>query len=154
MLVFCIQRLIKEGVTKMLLIMKIAIIGVVYIIIFVALRIMYKDIKSGGKKKVKKNPFGLEIIKPGKNSNLKSGGVIPIRNSISIGRKDDNTVILTDEYVSGHHARIYIKNTDYFLEDRNSTNGTKLNSNKLIGKSLIKRGDIIQIGTSEFKVIG
>ena len=136
------------------LIMKLAIIGVVYIIIFVALRIMYKDIKSGGKKKVKKDPFGLEVIKPGRNSNLKMGGVIPIQNSITLGRKDDNTVILNDEYVSSYHARIYIKNTDYFLEDRNSTNGIKLNSNKLIGKSIIKRGDMIQIGTSEFKVIG
>ena len=136
------------------LIMKIAIIGVVYIIIFVALRIMYKDIKSGGKKNAKREPFGLEIIKPGRNSNLRMGGVIPIHNSITLGRKEDNTVVLTDEYVSSHHARIYIKNTDYFLEDRNSTNGTRLNSNKLIGKSLIKRGDTIQIGTSEFKVIG
>ncbi|MBC8063085.1 MAG: FHA domain-containing protein [Clostridiaceae bacterium] len=135
-------------------IMKIAIIGVVYIIIFVALRIMYKDIKNGGKKKVKKEPFGLEIIKPGKNSNLKSGGVIPIQNNITIGRKEDNMVVLNDEYVSGHHARIYIKNTDYFLEDMNSTNGTRLNSNKLVGKSIIKKGDTISIGTSEFKVIG
>ena len=136
------------------LIMRIAIIGVVYIIIFVALRIMYKDIKNGGKKKVKKDPFGLEIVKPGRNSNLKMGGVIPIQNSITIGRREDNTVILTDEYVSSYHAKIYVKNTDYFLEDRNSTNGTKLNSNKLVGKSLIKKGDTIQIGTSEFKVIG
>lgn len=136
------------------LIMKYAIIGVVYIIIFVALIIMYKDIRNGGKKKAKKNPFGLEIIKPGKNSNLKMGGVIPVQNSITIGRKEDNTVILNEEYVSSHHARIYIKNTDYFLEDMKSTNGTKLNSNKLVGKSLIKKGDTIQIGTSEFKVIG
>ena len=136
------------------LIMKFAIIAVVYIIIFVAFIIMYKDMKSGGKKKVRRNPFGLEIIKPGKNSNLKMGGVIPIQNSISIGRKEDNTLVLSDEYVSSHHVRIYIKNTDYFLEDMNSTNGTKLNSIKLVGKSIIKKGDTIQIGTSEFKVIG
>jgi len=136
------------------LIMKFAIIAVVYIIIFVAFIIMYKDMKSGGKKKVKRDPFGLEIIKPGKNSNLKMGGVIPIQNSITIGRKEDNTLMLSDEYVSSHHVRIYIKNTDYFLEDMNSTNGTKLNSKKLVGKSIIKKGDTIQIGTSEFKVIG
>ena len=136
------------------LIMKFAIIAVVYIIIFVAFIIMYKDMKSGGKKKVRRNPFGLEIIEPGKNSNLKMGGVIPIQNRISIGRKEDNTLVLSDEYVSSHHVRIYIKNTDYFLEDMNSTNGTKLNLKKLVGKSIIKKGDTIKIGTSEFKVIG
>jgi pSer/pThr/pTyr-binding forkhead associated (FHA) protein len=135
------------------LILKIAIIGVVYIIIVFALRIMYKDIKNGGKKKVKKNPLGLEIINPGKNSNLKMGSVIPIQNGITIGRKEDNMVILNDEYVSSHHAKIY-KNIDYYLEDINSTNGTFLNSDKVTGKTILKKGDIIEIGTSEFKVIG
>lgn len=136
------------------LIFKIAIIGIVYVIIFFALKIMYKDIKTGGKKKEKRNPFGLEVINPGKNISLKLGGVIPIQSGVTIGRKEDNVVILGDEYVSNRHAKIYIKNTEYYLEDLNSTNGTSLNSIKISGKLQIKKGDIIQIGTSEFKVIG
>lgn len=136
------------------IVFKILIIGVVYIIIFVALRIMYKDIKNGGKKNVRKSTFGLEIINPGKNTNLKHGGVIPIRHTVTLGRKEDNSLILSDDFVSGHHARIFLKNTDYILEDLNSTNGTLLNSKKVIGKVIIKKEDIIKIGTSEFKVIG
>ncbi len=135
-------------------VLKIAIIAVVYIIIFIALKIMYKDIKNGGKSKVKKNPFGLEIIDPGKNYNLKMGGVIPIESGVTIGRKEDNMVILNDEYVSNHHAKIIIKNNDYFLQDLKSTNGTLLNSIRVVDKNPIKRGDTIQIGTSYFKVIG
>ena len=136
------------------IVFKVLIIGVVYIIIFVALRIMYKDIKNGGKKTVTRRNFGLEIINPGKNVNLKLGGVIPIRHSVTIGRKEDNMIILTDDFVSGHHARIFIKNTDYILEDLHSTNGTLINSKKVIEKVTIKKEDIIKIGTSEFKVIG
>ena len=136
------------------LILKVVIIGIVYIIIFFALRIMYKDIKNGGKNKVKKNPFGLEIIQPGNNPNLKRGGVIPIQGGVTLGRKEDNMVLLSDEYVSNHHARIYVKNTEYYLEDMKSTNGTTINSNKVLGKVLIKKGDSIKVGTAEFKVIG
>ena len=48
--------------SKSSIIFKIIIIGIVWIIIFVALRIMYKDIKGGGKKRSSKSSFGLEII--------------------------------------------------------------------------------------------
>jgi pSer/pThr/pTyr-binding forkhead associated (FHA) protein len=119
-----------------------------------ALRIMYKDIKNGDKKKVKKKPFGLEILEPGENSNLKNGGVIPLNNGATIGRKSDNMVILNDSYVSNHHAKIYIKNMEYYLEDLKSTNGTFLNSARVTKNEQLAKGDIIKIGTSEFKVIG
>lgn len=134
---------------------KVAIIAVVYIIIVFALIVMYKDIKNGGKKKKSKKrySFGLEVIEPGENTHLKSGGVIPINSGITIGRKEDNVLKLLDNYVSGHHAKIFIKNTDYILEDLGSTNGTFLNSNKVEGRTTLSKGDIIQIGSSIFKVI-
>ena len=136
------------------LIFKILIIVIVYLIIFMALRIMYKDIKNGDKKRVKKKPFGLEIINAGENNSLKNGGVIPLQNGATIGRKSDNMIILNDEYVSNHHAKIYIKNTDYYLQDLKSTNGTYLNSDKVTEQIMLEKGDLIEIGTSQFKVIG
>lgn len=134
-------------------IFKIAIIAIVYIIIFVALMIIYKDIKNGGRKKVVRRALGLEIIEPGDNSNLKKGGVIPIGVLLTVGRKEDNRLVLADRYVSGHHARIYVKNNEYILEDLNSTNGVFLNYNRLQEKCHIKAGDEIKIGSSLFKVI-
>jgi pSer/pThr/pTyr-binding forkhead associated (FHA) protein len=135
--------------------MKFVIIGIIYVIIIFALRIMYKDIKGGGKKKpVIKRHMGLEVIERGENFNLRSGAVIPLNNELSIGRNEDNVLILGDKYVSSKHAIIYLKNTDYILQDLKSTNGTLLNTKKVINKVGIKKGDEIQIGTSIFKVIG
>jgi hypothetical protein len=137
------------------LIMKFVIIGIIYVIIIFALRIMYKDIKGGGKKKiVTKKPMGLEVIERGENFNLRVGAVIPLNNELTIGRNEDNLLILGDKYVSSKHAIIYLKNTDYVLQDLKSTNGTLMNSKKVIGKVDIKKGDEIQVGTSIFKVIG
>jgi len=135
--------------------MKFIIIGIIYVIIIFALRIMYKDIKGGGKKKtVTKKPMGLEVIERGENFNLRLGAVIPLNNELTIGRNEDNLLILGDKYVSSKHAIIYLKNTDYILQDLKSTNGTLMNSKKVIGKVDIKKGDEIQVGTSIFKVIG
>ena len=135
-------------------IFKVVIIGIVYIIIFTVLSIIYKDIKNGGKKKASKKSLGLEIMVPGENSNLKKGGVIPIMGALTIGRKEDNRLILNNPYVSGHHARIYLKNGEYTLEDLKSTNGVIVNNKKLEDICLIKPGDEIKIGDSIFKVIG
>jgi pSer/pThr/pTyr-binding forkhead associated (FHA) protein len=137
------------------MILKFAIMGVVYIIIFLALRIMYKDIKNGGRKKVtKKKAFGLEVIDPGENSNLKEGGIIPVQGELTIGRKNTNHLILEDQFVSGNHARVFLKNTDYMLEDMGSTNGTKLNEERLEDSVILRVGDEIEVGSAVFRVIG
>lgn len=141
--------------SRLTVIFRFIIIGIIYIIILFALRIMYKDIKSGGRKKApRKRSFGLEVLKPGHNSILKNGSVIPINRTVTIGRKDDNVLIMDDQFVSGHHAKVFIKNTDYMLEDLGSTNGTKLNGERLEGKIILKVGDEIEIGSAAFKVIG
>lgn len=129
------------------------VIAVIYIIIVLALIIMYKDIKSGGKKKVKRKGLGLEIIKAGENLSLKKGSIIPVHGELTIGRKDDNLLKLTDNYVSSHHARVRLKNNEYVFEDMGSTNGSFLNDKKVDTRITLKAGDVIRIGTSEFKVI-
>lgn len=140
--------------SKLSIIFTVMAITVVYIIIFTALRIMNKDVKNSGKKKVVKRSLGLEVIEPGGNTNLKRGSIIPLRRYLTIGRKEDNIMVLTDGYASGHHARIYLKNNKYILEDLKSTNGTMVNSTKVSNKVYLKIGDEIKIGTSVFKVIG
>jgi hypothetical protein len=141
--------------SRLTTIFRFAIIAIVYIIIFLALRIMYKDIKGGGRKKeLKKKSFGLEILETGKNSNLKKGGIIPIRGELTIGRRNNNSLILEDQFVSGSHARIFVKNTDYMIEDLGSTNGTVVNEERLEGRAILRAGDEIEIGSAVFKVIG
>lgn len=138
------------------LIFKIIIIAIVYIIIVIALRIMYKDIKNDGKRsrRLSRRSFGLEIVNPGNNNNLRKGAVIPIRGEVSIGRKSNNLLMLDDPYASGYHARVYARNNTYILEDLHSTNGTLLNGTKVNGKTYIKAGDEIRIGNTSFRVIG
>lgn len=129
-------------------------IVILYVIIILALRIMYKDVKNGGKKKQSGKSLGLVVEEPGDNPALKKGSVIPIRGSITLGRTEDNNVVLSDKYVSSTHAKIYSKNDKYVLEDLKSTNGTILNGVKVNGVIQISVGDQVQIGSLTFKVIG
>ena len=131
----------------------VAIIVIIYIIIVVALMIMYRDIKSARSNKKSAIKLGFEVINPGVNDSLKEGSVIPITNGITIGRKQDNTLVLSDEFVSGKHARIFVKDDECYLEDLNSTNGTYVNSERVKGKVLLEVEDEVKIGTVLFKLL-
>ncbi len=135
-------------------ILGVLVIVIIYVIIFMALRIMYKDVKSGDKKKALKKAYGLEVVSAVEGSNLKRGSIIPINRVITLGRREDNLVVLNDPYASGYHAKIYPKNTEYFVEDLNSTNGTLLNDEFVEGKVPLEIGDEIRIGVTRFRVIG
>ena len=129
---------------------------ILYVIIYYALKIMYRDVKNGGKKRrppVAKGNYGLEIIRSGNGKDLKDGSIIPIRSDLTIGRKDDNSIVLSDQHVSGNHVKILVKNNLLFIEDLNSTNGTYLNGNKISGKMKLSNKDEIKIGTAIFKIL-
>jgi len=131
-------------------------IVILYVIIYYALKIMYKDVKNGGKRRrpARANGnYGLEIINSGNGRDLKEGSIIPIRSDLSIGRKDNNSIILSDQHVSGNHAKIVVRNNGLFLEDLNSTNGTYLNGSKISSRIKLSNKDEIQVGTAVFKIL-
>ncbi len=70
------------------------------------------------------------------------------KDTITIGRKEDNDVRLDNLAVSGHHARIITILNDSFIEDMNSTNGTYLNGASVHKKSL-SHNDVIKVGKHE-----
>ena len=130
-------------------------IVILYSIIYYALKIMYKDVKGGNKKKAPgKKAHGLEVLKTISNGTLGIGSVIPVTSTISIGRREDNSIVLNDQFVSSYHAKIYVKNNDFYLEDLASTNGTFINDSKVEGRVRLKVNDQIRMGSTVFKVIG
>jgi pSer/pThr/pTyr-binding forkhead associated (FHA) protein/tetratricopeptide (TPR) repeat protein len=69
-----------------------------------------------------------------------------IREEITIGRTDGNTIRLTEQNVSRKHARLTLRGGVLRIEDLGSYNGTRLNGSTLSGVSPLKDGDVILIG--------
>jgi len=63
-----------------------------------------------------------------------------------IGRQADATICLPSSTVSRHHAHIRRDGAQYFLRDLNSTNGTLLNREPVIGEELLHDRDEIGVG--------
>jgi pSer/pThr/pTyr-binding forkhead associated (FHA) protein len=65
---------------------------------------------------------------------------------ILIGRADDSTLVLDDDYASTRHARISLRGTDWYVEDLGSTNGTYLDRAKVTAPLRVPLGAPIRIG--------
>ena len=65
--------------------------------------------------------------------------------TLTIGRKADNTLVIEDAAVSAHHARIVKIQAVFFLEDLMSTNGTTING-RPITRHQLHDADVIAIG--------
>jgi pSer/pThr/pTyr-binding forkhead associated (FHA) protein len=65
---------------------------------------------------------------------------------VLIGRAPECTLVLDDDYASGHHARLSPQDDGWLLEDLDSTNGTFLGRSKVVGSAPIQAGTPVRIG--------
>ncbi|GAA1483157.1 FHA domain-containing protein [Gordonia sinesedis] len=65
---------------------------------------------------------------------------------VLIGRADDSTLVLTDDYASERHARLSRRGDDWYVEDLGSTNGTYLDRSKVTTAVKVPINTPIRIG--------
>lgn len=71
------------------------------------------------------------------------------RDDYTVGRKEGNTIRLTERNVSREHAKIHRANgptSNYLLEDHQSYNGVYVNGLRVVQPQELAHGDLIQIG--------
>src|SRR5688572_14669575 len=73
--------------------------------------------------------------------------VVPlIRDEITIGRKEGNTIRLTERNVSRKHAKISRANGAVAIEDLGSYNGVRVNGTRISQRTVLSISDRVQIG--------
>jgi pSer/pThr/pTyr-binding forkhead associated (FHA) protein len=65
---------------------------------------------------------------------------------VLIGRADDSTLVLTDDYASTRHARLSQHGSEWYVEDLGSTNGTYLDRDKVTTAVRVPIGTPVRIG--------
>lgn len=87
------------------------------------------------------------------NQYASTGESYPLQTLTSIGRSPTNTIVLNNSFTSSEHAMVFLKDGQWWLEDRNSRNGTTLNDDRLTSATIITEGDVIGIGDVHFKLV-
>ena len=84
-----------------------------------------------------------------------AGSSIPLSGGeITMGRSSSNTVVLDDEFVSSHHARVYRDpaSGQWAIEDLGSTNGTIVNDQRLVVPTILPARMPVRIGATTFEL--
>jgi len=85
------------------------------------------------------------------NEDILPGTMLFLRPFTTLGRGPCNTIILPDTFVSTEHAIIALRDGQWWLEDRDSRNGTTVNDIRIEAPVALSAGDVIGIGRLEFK---
>ena len=78
--------------------------------------------------------------------------VVPlIRDEMSIGRQEGNTIRLTERNISRKHARLLRQNGTLYVEDLASYTGVRVNGARIVAVTPVVEGDEVQIG--DYKLV-
>jgi hypothetical protein len=126
-----------------------------WLFVVAALRVVRADLAAAsGLRASLPLPRGLRSRRPPRAANhlvVTAGALAGTRitlddRPILIGRADDSTLVLDDDYASTRHARLGLQGGDWFLEDLGSTNGTYLDRAKVTAPTRVPPGVPIRIG--------
>lgn len=141
----------------LLQVFRIAFLALIWFFIWLVIKVINQDLTTARvrnnpkttdysftKTKIsKKNPKYLQITKGGKLT----GSRITLNNQpILIGRASDCTLVLTDDYISNHHARLIPRSSGWYLEDLGATNGTFLENSRVNNPTKVPVGAKMQLG--------
>lgn len=123
----------------------------IYVFLLLTIRVISRDLSSTSQTgKAEKRRSRLIALR-GKGS--EGIAEYPIVEQLLIGRATDCDVIVDNAFVSAHHARVYMADSGYWLEDLGSTNGTTVDGRPIEGPVRMGNGGKFMIGDHEFKFV-
>lgn len=133
-------------------------LALLWLFILVAFRIVRADLLGGRARRV--SAPARSVAAPGRRSGrplkqlrVTAGPLAGTRitlgtQTILIGRADDSTLVLTDDFASSRHARLTQSEGRWYVEDLGSTNGTYLDQQRVQAPLVVAPGQPIRIGTT------
>jgi hypothetical protein len=134
-------------------------LALLWLFVFAAVRVIRGDLRAAGQPRIatpparrrraaapapaaRRGPTPLMVTEGGLAGTRIGLTGAPVR----IGRANDSTLVLTDDYASTRHARISLQDGMWVVEDLGSTNGTYLGQRKLDGPVPMDVGVPLRIG--------
>jgi pSer/pThr/pTyr-binding forkhead associated (FHA) protein len=146
------------GWNVLLFVARWAFIGVLYLALFVILFAVRRELRSSvsaGRRASGVAPGRLRVIASGTDRKIKPGQVLELKAEANLGAERDNDLVLRDQFVSSHHARLRWDGNLWWLEDLGSKNGTQVNQTPAYPHMPVQVAPHarIQIGDMQFELL-
>ena len=134
-------------------ILKYVFVVIVYVFIISVIRLVYLDI-TDSKRRESTAGTGLaylKLINLRRELKFKMYESYSIKEIAYIGRSKKCQIYIADPYLSKTHARVFLRDGNFYIEDLKSTNGSYLNGRKLPDHPVrIKDSDKLTFGSISF----
>lgn len=114
---------------------------------------LWRDVKTATRHPiapaVHERPGQLRVLRG--HNGFDEGALLTLTPFTTIGRSDNNAIVISDPYASGEHALLVWRSGQWWLEDRDSRNGTLLNDIPVDTPLIISHGDVIGIGQVQLR---
>ena len=142
-------------------VLRFGFLALLWLFVLAAIRVVRADLRASGQTRVAVPPPARRRARradpePARQRGpsyllVTEGGLTGTRIGLTgapvlIGRANDSTLVLTDDYASTRHARISLQDGAWFIEDLGSTNGTYYGQRKLDGPVHLELGVPVRIG--------
>ena len=150
--------------TLSLLLIRIAFLAVLWLFVIAAVGVVRTDLlgtSRPGRQRRQRKPQQVKAPRPARPRRVgrgapqrllvTAGGLAGTSigladQQITIGRANDATLVLHDDYASTRHARLFPQDGQWIVEDLGSTNGTYLDRQKVTQPTPVPPGVPIRIG--------
>jgi len=151
-----------------LTIIRVAFLAALWLFVIAAIGVVRTDLLGGpatGTRRIRarqaqslrppRQAYPARPARPGRGSprvlvvtagSLKGTSLDLAQQQITLGRANDATLVLDDDYASSRHARIFPQDGQWIVEDLGSTNGTYLDRQKVTRPTPVPLGVPIRIG--------
>ena len=129
-----------------LLVLRLFLSIILYSFLGLALYILWRNLQADAQPAPEPIPTPATLIQPDKAPSS-------LHPFTSIGRAADNALVLSDPFVSNHHALIFWQEENWWLEDLASHNGTYLNGKPVSTPVALTAGDTLIFGETNLDFI-
>jgi hypothetical protein len=135
--------------------MRIAFIALIYLFLFLVFRATVRELQVAAQTMTTGEGFAGRmrlVVLDDIGKALPAGSTISLRPVTTLGRGEENTIVLDDPHVSARHAELRFERGQWWLRDLDSSNGTFVNSNAVRAVIGVRAGDVIQCGRVRFRL--
>ena len=143
-------------------------LALLWVFVFAVVGVIRRDLAGARQPRLVAAPRGVTLSPPGRPAKVKRGRTAHTlvvtegalagtritlgETPITLGRADDSTLVLTDDYASTRHARLVPRAGEWLIEDLGSTNGTYLDRTKVSAPTPVPLGVPVRIGRTSIEL--
>src|SRR3954471_1162408 len=119
-------------------------LALIYVFLFAVARTLLRDLRAAAREPGVE--LGRLVVVASPSGDPAVGTSFPLDAVTTLGRDVNNSIIVEDPFASTDHAVLTFRGRAWYVEDRDSTNGTDVNGSRIEGVAALGFGDTVQIG--------